>query len=305
MPSEKLQAVLAGLPPVRTRAAAQAKTDDLFTGRDSIAKLEALLAIEAAFNITLSDEELAGVRTLNDLDRLVAAKCAAGPATANSAPSLAPSAPPPPVPVPVAAWGRPVSAVLVFWIRLWFRLNVTGPGRPPAGPCLLCPNHTSHLDSLALLAAAGPLRGRLVFAAARDYFFRRPLLARWSGRALPMIPWERAGNAAAMRENLRHLAACRDAGRIVVFFPEGGRSASGELQPFKDGLAFFAAQTGLPVVPCWIGGAHRALRKGAWFPRPGRLHVVFGAPLPPPSADDAGFATTVRDALLALRPPAS
>jgi 1-acyl-sn-glycerol-3-phosphate acyltransferase len=184
-------------------------------------------------------------------------------------------------------------------------MQVKGREHLPEGPCLLCPNHTSHVDSLALLAATGPLRNRLVFAAAKDYFFKRPRLARWNRRALPLIPWERGGNAAVMRENLRHLAACRAANRIVVFFPEGSRSRSGELQPFKDGFAFFAVQTGLPVVPCWIEGAHASLPKGASIPRPGRLHVTFGPALQPPSGDEQGFAATVRAGLLALKPTAS
>jgi acyl carrier protein len=79
MPNPKLHSVLAGLETGRVRSAART-SDDLFSGRDSIAKLEALLAIEAAFNISLSEEELAGVRTLADLESLVDAKCAAAPA---------------------------------------------------------------------------------------------------------------------------------------------------------------------------------------------------------------------------------
>lgn len=300
MPNSKLHSVLAGLEAGRVRPVARTP-EDLFAGRDSIAKLEALLAIEAAFNISLSEEDLAGVRTLTDLERLVDAKCAATP---SDEPKPVTQAPPIP-PVPVASWGRPVSAVLVFWIRSWFRLKVTGREHLPAGPCLLCPNHTSHVDSLALLAATGPLRSRLVFAAAKDYFFKRPRLARWNRRALPLIPWERGGNAAVMKENLRHLAACRDANRIVVFFPEGSRSPSGELQPFKDGFAFFAVQTGLPVVPCWIEGAHASLPKGASVPRPGRLHVSFGPALQPSAGDEQGFAAAVRAGLLALRPSSS
>ena len=103
-----------------------------------------------------------------------------------------------------------------------------------------------------------------------------------------------------MKQNLRHLAACHAAGRIVVFFPEGGRSPDGTLQPFKDGLAFFAEQLGLPVVPAWIAGTHRALPKGASFPRPGRLTVAFGEPLRPGRGDTA-IAETVRRRMLALR----
>jgi 1-acyl-sn-glycerol-3-phosphate acyltransferase len=269
---------------------------DVLAGADSIGKLEAVLAIEAAFGIVLDETALARVRTLDDLDALVVAALAASASRPAAAP--APAAPLPPV--PAAAWGRPAAWLLTTGMRAWFRLRVTGWEHLPVhAPCLLCANHASHLDSLALLASAGPARSRLVFAAARDYFFARPRLARWATRALPLIPWERAGRLDPMRENLRHLAACRAGGRIVVFFPEGSRSRTGELAPFGDGLAFLATQTDLPVVPCWIGGTHRALRKGARWPRPGRIDVAFGRPLRA-TADGPDFAARVRDALLAL-----
>jgi len=294
MPRERLRALLAGLASGRRAAA-----DDPFTDWDSIAKLEGMLAIEAAFGIQLPDEALGGVRTFEELAALVERACADRPATPPAGGTPAWLTPPLP-PAPVARWGRPCSGLLTAWMRLWFRLRVTGREHLMAsGPCLLCANHSSHLDGPALLAAAGPARDRVVFAAAKDYFFTRPRLAAWSARALPMIPWERGGDLAAMRENLRHLAACRAAGRIVVFFPEGGRSRDGTLQPFKEGLAFFAEQLGLPVVPAWIGGTHRALPKGASFPRPGRLTVAFGPPVQW-AGEGAALGATVRRRMLAL-----
>lgn len=292
MHREKLRVILAGLAAGRPAGT----PEQWFAAADSISRLEALLAIEAAFHISLADEALARGRSFDDLVALVAAAPVAS-VVAETPAWLRPPLPP----APVARWGRPCSAVLAAWMHTWFRLRVGGRAHLPASEAgLLCANHASHLDGPALLAAAGPARGRLVFAAAKDYFFARPRLSAWSARALPLIPWERGGDLAAMRGNLRQLAACRAAGRIVVFFPEGGRSPDGTLQPFKDGLAFLADELGLPVVPAWIGGTHRALPKGASFPRPGRLTVVFGESLRPQRGDPA-FAETVRRRMLALR----
>lgn len=293
MVREELRQLLAGMAagdPARP-------VEERFAAADSIARFEGVLAIEAALGITLPDEALAQVRSFDDLvtlvERVQAAPNAMRPTSDTPAWLRAPLPP-----VPVARWGRLSGLALSAVMRTWFRLRVAGHGHLPADACLLCANHASHLDGPALLAAAGAERDRLVFAAAKDYFFTRPRLAAWSARALPLIPWERGGDLAAMRENLRHLAACRAAGRIVVFFPEGGRSRDGTLQPFKEGLAFFAEQLGLPVVPAWIGGTHRALPKGASFPRPGRLTVTFGAAL-----REAGPALPgiVRARILALR----
>jgi 1-acyl-sn-glycerol-3-phosphate acyltransferase len=83
----------------------------------------------------------------------------------------------------------------------------------------------------------------------------------------------------------------------VVFFPEGSRSDDGSLQPFKEGLSFFAEQLGLPVVPAWIGGTHALLPKGAGWPRPGRITVAVGPPLAPASP---ALAQTLRARMVAL-----
>jgi 1-acyl-sn-glycerol-3-phosphate acyltransferase len=104
-----------------------------------------------------------------------------------------------------------------------------------------------------------------------------------------------------MSQNLRHLAACRNADRIVVFFPEGNRSASGTLQPFREGLTFFAQRSQLPVIPGWIEGAYQALPKGRRWPRRTRVKVQFGPMLAPPAEGEA-FVPAVRDAVLRLQP---
>lgn len=277
------------------------QAEELFASLDSIARLDAILAIETAFGIDFSEDELGGLRTFADLAARVEAKHATRRPAAESPAWLAGPLPP----VPSARWNAPASYVLTTAMRLWYQIRVTGHANlPPAEACLLCANHASHLDSLLLLAASSPWRERLVFAAAKDYFFSRSRFAGWSAQLLPMIPWERGGDVVAMRENLRQLAACHAAGRIIVFFPEGGRSSSGQLQPFKEGLSFFAGRLNLPVVPCWLGGTHRALPKGARWPRPGRLSVSFGEPLRP-RGNDAEFTEMVRTRMLALRDVAS
>lgn len=67
----------------------------------------------------------------------------------------------------------------------------------------------------------------------------------------------------------RAVAAMRELGDIVRryklsiwMWPEGTRSRDGRLRPFKKGLVHLAVETGLPVVPVVVVGAHRAWEKG-------------------------------------------
>lgn len=68
----------------------------------------------------------------------------------------------------------------------------------------------------------------------------------------------------------------------IVVFPEGTRSATGELQRFKTGVAYLSIRLGLPIVPVYTHGTHSALPKGRTFPlRREQVVVHFGKPLFP------------------------
>lgn len=69
-------------------------------------------------------------------------------------------------------------------------------------------------------------------------------------------------------------------GVSVVIFPEGTRSATGEVGPFKRGAFQIAYDLNLPVVPLSLTGTHDMMPKGAWFIRPFRkLTLVIGKPV--------------------------
>jgi 1-acyl-sn-glycerol-3-phosphate acyltransferase len=65
----------------------------------------------------------------------------------------------------------------------------------------------------------------------------------------------------------------------LILYPEGTRSASGEIQTFKKGAGLFAVELGVPVVPAHIGGARNILPKGRFLPRLGTVTVRFGEPI--------------------------
>ena len=70
-----------------------------------------------------------------------------------------------------------------------------------------------------------------------------------------------------------------DGGWSVLIFPEGSRSRTGEMAPFKPGIGLVAARTGRPVIPVRMIGLHDVLAPGRRLPRRGRAEVRFGEPL--------------------------
>jgi 1-acyl-sn-glycerol-3-phosphate acyltransferase len=68
-------------------------------------------------------------------------------------------------------------------------------------------------------------------------------------------------------------------GCSVVFFAEGRRAPTTELQPFKKGGAAFAIDAGLPVVPVAVSGSQNVLEKYSLVVRPGVIRVMIGDPI--------------------------
>jgi 1-acyl-sn-glycerol-3-phosphate acyltransferase len=85
-------------------------------------------------------------------------------------------------------------------------------------------------------------------------------------------------------------------GESVFVFPEGTFTAQSGVRPFQLG-AFKAAITAQrEIVPIALDGTRRALRDGAWLPRPGRITITICPPIAPPaSADDWQQIVRVRD----------
>jgi 1-acyl-sn-glycerol-3-phosphate acyltransferase len=67
-------------------------------------------------------------------------------------------------------------------------------------------------------------------------------------------------------------------GNVLILFPEGTRSANGELNPFKPGIGLLLAARDVPVLPCYLAGAFRAWPRNRLMPRPAKLTLVIGSP---------------------------
>lgn len=163
-----------------------------------------------------------------------------------------------------------------------FRPRIEGMSNvPKSGGALLACNHTSYLDWL-LLPLVVRLR-RISFLAKMEYFTRGGVKGRLQAyffTATGQVPIDRAG-ADASTAALRTAARLLKEGRLVGVFPEGTRTRDGRLNRGRTGVARMAAATGAPVIPCATVGTFAIAPPGAKVPRPKKIAVRFGEPMPP------------------------
>jgi 1-acyl-sn-glycerol-3-phosphate acyltransferase len=132
-------------------------------------------------------------------------------------------------------------------------------------------NHQSFLDPLLVAVKLS----RPVSYLARDNLFRIPII----GSVLRNTHVIAISREAARGSSIRVAIEQLEAGFLVGIFPEGTRSAGNEVGRFRPGFVAIARRTTQPIYPVGIAGFYRLLPKGAWFIRPGRVQVVYGAPL--------------------------
>ncbi|MGH7506518.1 MAG: lysophospholipid acyltransferase family protein [Longimicrobiales bacterium] len=179
-----------------------------------------------------------------------------------------------------ARWALRVSGV---------RVRVEGLERlPKDAPRIIASNHESWYDVFALAAfIPGPYR----FIAKKE-LTRIPLFGR-AWQAAGHISVDRSDRQAAIRTLDSAGRSIREDNSSIVIFPEGTRSPTGELLPFKKGAFMLAIHTGVDIVPVGVSGGRRILPKGSWRVRAGELIVRFGAPIP-----TADYSESNRDALI-------
>jgi len=253
-------------------------------GLDSLRAIELFLFVEQAIGDTLDDEAAAEVETVEQLLAIVAPE--QPPPEKSDAARPAPvlrSTLPYPERKPMDRWllgtaGRGLEALYTSY----FELELIHTERlPRKRPYLLAANHSSHLDAPAVLSAVrlahGPEAARSIHVlGARDYFFDTTLKGWFFSTFLNVVPIEREETSLA---GLRTVKSILARGESALIFPEGTRSRSGEVQPFKPGLGLIAWELRAPIVPVYIAGTHEALPVGQNLPRRQRLTIEFGHPI--------------------------
>lgn len=254
----------------------------------SLDRVELMSAIENRYQVDLGDREFSRARTVADLEKLVK----------KTTPEAKQAD------YPYARWAQ---SWFVRWIRVLVYHAVTLPyimvmARPKIigrerlktfrGPALIISNHIAQID-IGFLMAALPLRFRNRLGVAmqgeqlklmrhppRDWLFLR----RW-WEQLQYVLIAAFFNVFSMPQRAKYREAFRYAGELadhgynVVIFPEGRRTQTGEMSPFRSGIGLLATQLNLPVIPMRIDGLFPFKIAKKHYAPPHAVQVRIGEPV--------------------------
>ncbi len=167
------------------------------------------------------------------------------------------------------------------------RYRVKGRRPPVESPVVFCSNHESNVDPAVLFLALHP-RLHVLYKAELHRF---PLMGTVFdvGGFVPVDRQDRRRSFEALEQG----AASLRSGNSFLIFPEGTRSRTGQLLPFKKGGFLMAIQAQVPVVPVAISGGRASMRKGSALVRPVRVSVRLGEAI-----STAGMTADQRDVLI-------
>jgi len=258
-------------------------------GLSSLERVELMVALEDQFQTRIDETRFAGAKTLDDLRAVIA-----------TAPQEAEVAEPVDFPswnrrrivriirsVSQATWILPLGRVFA-WVRVSGLEHLEG----VSGPVVFASNHQSHFDvPVILMALPRSWRTRMAPAALKEFFKAHFFPEGFSARQVLTnrlnyylsafffnifpLPQREAG----ARQTLRYIGEVAGDGYSVLIFPEGVRSASGDMKAFKPGIGMIGSRLDLPVVPVRIDGADRVLHTSWKWPKPGPVSVTFGRPM--------------------------
>ena len=269
-------------------------------GLTSLDRVELIMDLEQHLNTSVDESALAGAQTVGQLAHLESQ----------------------PIPEEFPTWSRTwpaqfvrCCALFALWLpftRIFGRACVRGREHLETlqGPVIFASNHQSHMDTACILAAL-PSRYRYHASVAmwKEFFEshfhpERHTKLQWLGNsflywllALFFNAFPLPQTETGVGGSLRYLGDLISSGWSVVFFPEGGRTEAGEIQPFQSGIGLIASRLRVPVVPIRLRGVEKVLHRGRHFPTPGRIEITFGPPLELSGTDYPTLAKQVEQAI--------
>jgi 1-acyl-sn-glycerol-3-phosphate acyltransferase len=129
---------------------------------------------------------------------------------------------------------------------------------PLTGPVLLLANHQSFLDPMI---AGCAIPRHLCFLA------RKTLFRGWFGKLIDRVNAVPVDQEGVAKEGLKVILEQLKAGQAVLIFPEGERTATGEVQPLKPGVLLLIKRIDAPIVLIGIAGAFDALPRTRKWPK--------------------------------------
>jgi long-chain acyl-CoA synthetase len=287
-------------------------------GLSSLERVELMMALEDAAQVTIDEARFAAATTVGDLEAMTQPI-----ETAGSRPAVSVAAAAEPIDFP--SWNRTTvarglrRASLPTWIlplaRVFAKIEVEGLEHFDAltGPAIFAANHQSHLDTPAILIALpAKWRYRIAPAMAKEFFKAHFYPQQFGRRAYVLnslnyylaalffnafpLPQRESGT----RQTLRYIGELIAGGYSVLIFPEGRRTDRGEIAAFQPGVGMIASKLQVQVVPVKLEGLDRILHQKARFPSRGAARVAFGRPMSLIGGDYADLARQVEEAVRRL-----
>ncbi len=159
-----------------------------------------------------------------------------------------------------------------FYFKVCFRLRIHGLEHFRPGSAILASNHASLYDP-PVLSISCPEE---VHFLAKGSLFEIPLL----GRLIRVLNSHPVVRGASDAHTFRTMIEILGQGKKLILFPEGMRSADGQLRPLERGLAFLAQKARCGIIPAYLKGTYEAWPRDRKFPKVfGKITCVFGSPI--------------------------
>ena len=174
-----------------------------------------------------------------------------------------------------ASWQQALFRLWARWILRICRVRLEVSGTENIGVSehhIFVANHSSLID-VPVLAACLPVG---VCFLVKQELFRIPLFGAYLRRT-GQIPVDRSGPKASFPDTIAAALRAGEGGKSLVMFPEGTRSPS--LGEFKDGAAWIAIHSGIPLIPVGISGAARVWPGRSTLIHGGSVQVRIGPPI--------------------------
>ena len=162
--------------------------------------------------------------------------------------------------------------IAVVYFTVFHRIRFYGYKNIPAtGPVIIAPNHISYYDPV--IVGTGIRREMEVMAWGR--LFSIPILKRivrfFGGFPVEISKVDKSAYVNALKTLYN--------GKVLMVFPEGGRSIDGRIKMFKLGFVRIAFKTNARIVPVTIVGAYEAWPKHKRLPLPRKISVYYHKPI--------------------------
>lgn len=199
--------------------------------------------------------------------------------------------------------GNAVHSIGRFWSRAILLLagvhvNVKGIENIPKGrPVIIASNHQGAFD-IPVLQGYIPLSFRWI---AKKSLFKIPVIG-WSMSLAGYIAIERESGSKAYRSIIKAAEKIRS-GTSVLIFPEGTRSESGEVLPFKKGGFLLSQKSGVPILPVAIKGTAGIMKRGSIWITPSEVSVSIGRPIETEGVEEEKLRQTAKEAVEGMLRP--